>query len=482
MITASGRHATLFFVMFVLLGIISMYHSVKADENISPRIAVEWTAMWGEGWTIGRALGVYGDYIYIAGDNYNSDYNITTFFIAKYDKNGKMIWVKKWMNDTKHYHYVEDLAIDEDGNIYVCGQLMRKNYYTGPTFIVKYDSDGNRIWTKIFSWCSSPHEMVIHGGHIYIAGVLSLQFENEELLLLKYDLNGNQVWNITWGKPLNHEDAYGVIVGPDGYLYVSGVAFNKTKSRYDILVMKWSLNGTLIWNRTWNEIMYEWIESPKIKYYGGYLYVVGSAQREGEMTDVFLTKWTTDGKLLWHKSWGGEDRDRIEDASISESGKIYVTGVTESFGAEGQDILVAVFDENGEFLYKTLWGDKYGDAARKIAVISDEEVYIGGTNFTSDKAYSLIIKFAKDSDGDGIPDVAEEEYGTDPQNPDSDGDGLLDGYEIESGLNPLDPDSDGDGWLDGKDLAPNSPYMPNMLILAIPIIVVIFIFAKKILR
>ncbi|MGB6223695.1 Ig-like domain-containing protein [Haloferula sp.] len=43
-----------------------------------------------------------------------------------------------------------------------------------------------------------------------------------------------------------------------------------------------------------------------------------------------------------------------------------------------------------------------------------------------------------DSDGDGLPDFAEEVYGTDPNNPDSDGDGISDGAEVEQGTNPLD--------------------------------------------
>ncbi len=43
-----------------------------------------------------------------------------------------------------------------------------------------------------------------------------------------------------------------------------------------------------------------------------------------------------------------------------------------------------------------------------------------------------------DSDGDGLPDYAEEIIGTDRLNPDSDGDGLKDGAELDQGNNPLD--------------------------------------------
>ena len=41
-----------------------------------------------------------------------------------------------------------------------------------------------------------------------------------------------------------------------------------------------------------------------------------------------------------------------------------------------------------------------------------------------------------DTDGDGIRNVNEATYGTDPSNPDTDGDGRLDGTELELGLDP----------------------------------------------
>ncbi len=45
-----------------------------------------------------------------------------------------------------------------------------------------------------------------------------------------------------------------------------------------------------------------------------------------------------------------------------------------------------------------------------------------------------------DDDNDGLSDEAEEENGTDPQNPDTDGDGASDGDEVESGSDPLSED------------------------------------------
>ncbi|KXK26970.1 MAG: hypothetical protein TR69_WS6001000994 [candidate division WS6 bacterium OLB20] len=59
-----------------------------------------------------------------------------------------------------------------------------------------------------------------------------------------------------------------------------------------------------------------------------------------------------------------------------------------------------------------------------------------------------------DEDGDGLTNEEEIELGTDPNDPDTDDDGLTDGFEVEydsdgSDLDPLDPDTDEDGTEDG---------------------------------
>lgn len=64
-----------------------------------------------------------------------------------------------------------------------------------------------------------------------------------------------------------------------------------------------------------------------------------------------------------------------------------------------------------------------------------------------------------DSDGDGLPDRAEAQIGTDPNNPDTDGDGRSDGDEVgprRVNTDPTLPDTDGDGVNDGAELAGGS--------------------------
>lgn len=51
---------------------------------------------------------------------------------------------------------------------------------------------------------------------------------------------------------------------------------------------------------------------------------------------------------------------------------------------------------------------------------------------------------SQDSDGDGLADLVENLYKTDPNNPDTDGDGVSDGEEVQAGRNPTLAEGPGD--------------------------------------
>ena len=71
----------------------------------------------------------------------------------------------------------------------------------------------------------------------------------------------------------------------------------------------------------------------------------------------------------------------------------------------------------------------------------------------------LVDIYDPDDDNDGILDVDEAQYGTNPLSADTDQDGIIDGVEVyEYGSDPTVVDTDGDGLTDGEEIhAPDQP-------------------------
>lgn len=150
-----------------------------------------------------------------------------------------------------------------------------------------------------------------------------------------------------------------------------------------------------------------------------------------------------------------EDVD-TDDGGLTDGEELYNFG-TDPLDGNDDITYTRDTDEDGIRDYEEAW---YGTdpelADTDGGGVSDyDELYVDGTNplLAADDGMDTRL----DSDGDGLTDVVELAYGTDPDDSDTDGGGLSDGAEVyEWGTDPLDDsddaaytlDTDGDGLID----------------------------------
>ncbi len=102
----------------------------------------------------------------------------------------------------------------------------------------------------------------------------------------------------------------------------------------------------------------------------------------------------------WVHSWGGTGADIGNSVAVDSTGSAYVAGSTTSFGAGGQDVLLAKYDGAGNSIWTRTWGGSGDDFAYGVLVDDNNNVYVvGGTDSFGAGWYDvLILKF--DSSGD----------------------------------------------------------------------------------
>ncbi|MHA1359647.1 MAG: SBBP repeat-containing protein, partial [Candidatus Helarchaeota archaeon] len=410
-----------------------------------------WNRTWGEG-TDESANGIVMDAdgsIYITGGTGSS-----IMFLTKYNSSGDQLWNVTW--GISSWDLAHAVTIDINGSVYVVGEGMSYSMGFEDAFLAKYNSSGTLLWNV--TWGSVNQDManavtVDSNGFIYVAGrtdIAGFPTQNWDGFLLKFYPNGTKIWNYTWGG--SGDDRFeGVALDSNGFIYTSG---STGTSSNDGMLLKYAPNGTQLWIQTWgggssdgfNAIA---ISSNDSIYLAGYTnsYAIGGS-------DGLLIKYDTDGNLLWNRTWGGGGDEYYRGLVVGSNGSIYTAGYTSSFGAGGTDATFVKYASNGTLLWNQTWGGGGNDVYNDIARDSTGFLYLAGytASFGAGGNDALIVKYlGLDSDGDGLSDILENFYGTNPANPDTDNDGLLDGEEVLTyNTNATNPDTDWDlipdGW------------------------------------
>jgi len=259
---------------------------------------------------------VYGDAIYVLGEiDETGNKNV---FVSKVSSDGNIVWTKTWGGSS------EDIAggIVAKGNaIYICGETKSFGALGSDVFIAKYDLDGNFVWQKL--WGRSGNEggydiLSTNDGVCVVGYTTSYGAGEKDVLVLKFDFDGNIVWTKTWGG--SSEDIAMKITSLDEF-YVLGY----TASYFPhALLLKYDGQGNMLFERRWGESEEDIAED--IATSSDAIFIVGKTA-QGWGGDIFLLKYTSEGILRFAKTWGGFREDAAYGIDIDGS-VMYIVGYT----------------------------------------------------------------------------------------------------------------------------------------------------------
>ncbi|MFA6924583.1 MAG: SBBP repeat-containing protein [Bacteroidales bacterium] len=284
-------------------------------------------------------------------------------FLAKYDQNGTVQWVKRVGGSSDDE--ASGIAVDTYNNVYLTGffkstaQFGNFNLTSAgakDAFICKFDIQGNVVWTEQISSKEDVESYTVAcdgAGNVFVVGDFKGTLHSDDfqmttigdfdIFLIKYDQNGNTMWAKQAGGK-DYDDVFGVSVDNNGNSYMTG-RFTDT-----------------------------------VSFGGTYVHSVGNE-------DMFLTKYDPKGNVVWARTAGSRGTEIATECAADANGNVYVTGIFQSTcnfdkysvtSAGINDIFVAKYDSNGNLTGLIRGGGKDIESAESIFLDKKGNVYICG--------------------------------------------------------------------------------------------------------
>jgi hypothetical protein len=282
----------------------------------------------------------------------------------------------------------EGIAVAADGASYIVGitDSFATDQFGNPSpriFLVKFAADGSLVWQRIWNGTTvrglgRTGVALGAGNSVYVTGISTNN--GNDAVLLKFDVNGTLLWERTWGGP-DSDESLAVAAAPDGSAYIAGTATSFGPSSSGLFVVKFDSLGNLVWQRISDGAAGNAVAVGP----DGSVYAAGTTPRVEPIGnfDVIALKITSDGNLIWQRTYSaGEVVDPRGGMTVASDGSVYIAGAIQTVKANRADIaaLIVKLSTNGDLLFDKQFDGRGGETAAGVAVAPDDgTVYVAGT-------------------------------------------------------------------------------------------------------
>lgn len=372
-------------------------------------------------------------------------------FVSKFNENGILAWSTYFGGSG--FEDLQGIAIDNNENIYITGYTNSMNFPVQnayqpslgglhDSFITKLNSSGALQWSTYLGGNGNEFgfEIIVDGDqNVYVAGsTMSNNFPlldniqgrggNMDGYLTKFDSEGQLMYSTYLGD--SQDDALPYLTLDDqGKLYLGGYQNDLADTSANIFVMSIDINGTgILWEKILKGENYD--ETFGIKWFSSGKIILNAYTESSSFNPA-----PTEG---YHLRYGGK-RDALFAILTPENGDIEFLTLTPFIAEPDRD-----YDNDGisnQDEYDLCKPSLNSICLDPLNPDTDGDGMWDGWEFENDLNPLDPVDALLDSDIDGLSNLQEFIYGSNPKSPDSDSDGMPDWWEYSMGLNPTLDDS-----------------------------------------
>jgi len=306
--------------------------------NIFSQVKEEWVAIYngpgnGQDWAEDIAVDEEGN-VYVTGYSYGSGTGSDCTTI-KYNSNGLEQWVARYNGPDNGADNGLDLVLDNETNVYVTGYSYGSG--TDSDYItIKYNNAGEEQWVARYNGSKNIRDcacdmVVDNNGNIYVTGYTNYTYPGDptDCATIKYDKNGVEQWVAEYNGPVNGKDAtLAIALDYDGNVYVTGGS-EFSENNQDYITIKYNGLGVEQWMARYNGLGNGGDSASAIVLDSkGNVYITGRSTGLETAVDYATVKYNNSGVEQWVARYNGPQNgvDRALAIALDSDENVCITG------------------------------------------------------------------------------------------------------------------------------------------------------------
>jgi hypothetical protein len=256
-------------------------------------------------------------------------------YLLRLNDAGDTLWTKSY-GGTGDDHGYSAHHTQDDGCVIV-GSTTTWGAGSDDALLMKLDDDGNTLWIRTYGGMNRDEaqavECVNDGGYI-IAGV-TYSFgtgikDTSNIYIVRTDSLGDTIWTRVYGGEGN-QGAWCIRPASDGYI-VAGYYRPNGSLDADMFIVRINDDGDTLWSKRIGGASYEDAYDIEEALDGGSLIVGRTSSYGNGGSDSYLVKIDSLGIVQWTSTYGGAQNEFAVSVQLTSDGGYIIAGDTWSFG------------------------------------------------------------------------------------------------------------------------------------------------------
>ena len=325
---------------------------IKTDANGN----VEWnqTYGWAEADSAYSMVQTSDGGYAIAGETISFGAGDSDFWLVKVDSSGSIQWNRTYGEPTADG--ANSIIQTSDGGYALAGYSTGNNA-SKDLWFVKTDSSGNMQWNRTYGgsrWDEAASVIQTSDGGYALAGTTNSLSDDtyipHDCWLVKTDSDGNRIWNKTYDGDGGFDGANSLVQTSDGGYTLAGHTGGFIGQ--NVWIIKTDPDGNRIWDVIWDTAEPTLTNCMIQTSDGGYAVTGWTESLDGLFgfrNYFFLVKVDLNGNIQWNSTYTGLGDSKALFAIQTEDGGYAMSGTTKSTDEEAYyDVWFAKVDASGE--------------------------------------------------------------------------------------------------------------------------------------